>query len=110
MFGKPEWFEAKKIGWGLRPVTWQGWAYTGAWASAIGVPFVALLANSGFWESLVWMAASIGLLVWDVRQIRRELPGSQKADSPPEDDVLYIGDEEPGQRLATARFDMELRR
>ncbi|MGO8684456.1 MAG: hypothetical protein ACLQUT_07760 [Thermoleophilia bacterium] len=23
------WFGCKRIGWGLRPVTWQGWALTG---------------------------------------------------------------------------------
>jgi hypothetical protein len=29
MFGKPQWFARRKyLGWGLMPITWQGWAYT----------------------------------------------------------------------------------
>ena len=27
MIGKPEWFTYRIFGWGLRPRTWQGWAY-----------------------------------------------------------------------------------
>lgn len=110
MFGKADWFEPKKFGWGLRPVKWQGWVYTGAWASTICLPFVALLANSGIWEALIWMGSTIALLVWDVWQIRKGIPSLNGAAETPRDDVLYIGDDEPGDRLATARFDMELRR
>ncbi|MFW5746778.1 MAG: hypothetical protein ACOCWQ_04495 [Nanoarchaeota archaeon] len=29
MIGKPEWFTYRIFGWGLRPHTWQGWAYIG---------------------------------------------------------------------------------
>ena len=109
MFGKAEWFEPKKFGWGLRPVKWQGWVYTGAWGSAIVMPFLALLVNSGFLEALIWMAATIALLVFDVRQIRRRIPSLNSGDTTdPKDDVLYIGDDDD--RLATANFDMELRR
>ena len=32
MFGKPNWFRPKTFGWGLTPITWQGWAYTAAGA------------------------------------------------------------------------------
>jgi hypothetical protein len=29
MFGKPQWFARRKyLGWGVMPITWQGWAYT----------------------------------------------------------------------------------
>lgn len=27
VFGRPEWFDRLPGGWGLRPRTWQGWAY-----------------------------------------------------------------------------------
>jgi hypothetical protein len=112
MFGNAEWFEPKKIGWGLRPVKWQGWVYTGVWGSVIVLPFLALLANSGIWESLVWMGATVGMLTWDVWHMRRGLtePNAVVDRAEPRDDVLYIGDDEQADRLATANFDMELRR
>ncbi len=31
MLGNPKWFKRRKYtGWGLTPITWQGWAYVGA--------------------------------------------------------------------------------
>lgn len=26
--GKPAWFGPKRVGWGISPKTWQGWAIT----------------------------------------------------------------------------------
>lgn len=37
------WFGPKRIGWGYRPQTWQGWAITIAFAAAITI--IALLAG-----------------------------------------------------------------
>ena len=37
MFGKPQWFREKKLGWGLTPVTWQGWVYALVWAAVLVV-------------------------------------------------------------------------
>jgi hypothetical protein len=28
----PGWFGSKRIGWGVRPTSWQGWAVTGVYA------------------------------------------------------------------------------
>lgn len=33
--GRRPWFGPKRIGWGLRPVTWQGWLVTVAAVAAI---------------------------------------------------------------------------
>src|SRR4051794_23842724 len=73
MFGNPTWFRAKTIGWGLIPTRWQGWAYTGAWAAAITVPSIVLLSRQLLPEALVWLGASTGALVWDVRNILRAM-------------------------------------
>ena len=43
MFGKPNWFRPKTFGWGLTPITWQGWAYTGGWVGLLVAPFSLLL-------------------------------------------------------------------
>lgn len=42
VFGRPEWFDRLPGGWGLRPRTWQGWAYLSIFLSlqlAIAVHF-----------------------------------------------------------------------
>jgi hypothetical protein len=31
---RPAWFGRKRVGWGLRPVSWQGWAVTAVYAAA----------------------------------------------------------------------------
>ena len=39
MIGKPEWFVRRKyMGWGLMPVTWQGWVYS----ACVILPFAVL--------------------------------------------------------------------
>lgn len=42
MIGKPEWFTRRKwAGWGLFPVTWQGWLYVAVFVAAIfGTQFI----------------------------------------------------------------------
>jgi len=42
MFGKPNWFRPKTFGWGLTPITWQGWAYTAVWGGLLVAPFSLL--------------------------------------------------------------------
>ena len=39
------WFGRKRFGWGLRPISWQGWALTIAYV-AIAVTLGATLASS----------------------------------------------------------------
>jgi uncharacterized membrane protein YeiH len=87
MFGKPQWFREKAVGWGLHPQAWQGWMYAAAWMAAIVVPFAGLVSRRQAPEALVWLAAAVGLLVWDVAGIRRSIRGSQVHD------VLYIDED-----------------
>ena len=35
MSDRRPWFGPKRIGWGLRPQTWQGWTLTGAFAVVV---------------------------------------------------------------------------
>jgi hypothetical protein len=60
------WFGRKRIGWGARPVTWQGWlvtvAYVGGLAAAVrllrGTDFtllvVVLVALTAIYLLIVW--------------------------------------------------------
>ena len=73
MFGKPEWFSEKTVGWGLRPTSWKGWGYAMVWASLISLPFIGLLYLGKLPEALVWVVVSIGILLWDVRQVMHEM-------------------------------------
>jgi hypothetical protein len=77
VFGKPHWFRAKAFGWGLIPIRWQGWAYTGAWASAIALPFLLLLARRQPLEALSWIAILVAGLGYDVWLILRSLKTNQ---------------------------------
>ena len=79
MFGKPEWFVPKKFGWGLRPVTKEGWIYTGAWVAVLCLPFVILIMTTGWVEAVIWMVAMMAFLVIDVELIIREME-RQKAE------------------------------
>ena len=104
VFGNPFWFRPKTAGWGITPVRWQGWFYAMLWAAAIAAPFLFLLWGRGAIEALLWLGASMGMLVWDVRQILRRLRGAT------DDDVLVIDDSRPHSTdLATRNFQMRLK-
>lgn len=103
MFGKPDWFRAKTWGWGLTPITWQGWAYTAAWTAVTCLPFVAFTSFNRWPEAIIWIVASVAALFWDVKNILA-------AKHPePAKDVLYIGDEE-GDSIQTSKLDLRLRK
>ena len=87
MFGKPQWFQVKTVGWTLSPAAWQGWAYNAIWSFAIGAPFLLLFVSGKPVESLVWLGASMGGLYADMRGVRRAMQGRM------EDDVLVIEDD-----------------
>jgi hypothetical protein len=91
MFGKPEWFREKSLGWGLVPVRWQGWVYALAWSGVIAAPFLALLTTRREVEAMIWLAASLGALLWDVRDVLHGIREQRK-------EVLYI-DEHGATRL-----------
>jgi len=118
MFGKPQWFRPKTAGFGLVPVSWPGWLYTGGWISAIAVPFLLLIWRHQPLEATAWMALAMGALYFDVRSIRRAILGpstsnlAKAAGSPPktDDNVLYILDSQPGQQAATRNYNLQVRR
>jgi hypothetical protein len=102
MFGKPEWFRPKRIGWGLVPITWQGWAYTAGWVLVIAAPFWVLTERHQPVEATTWLLFGIAALVYDVREILRGIRNPAAATSatavnsgpaPQKDDsILYIHD------------------
>jgi hypothetical protein len=103
MFGKPEWFKEKVWGgWGITPATWQGWAYAAAWAAITFIPFAGFQFADRQPEALIWFAAMVVALGWDVRKI-------VAAKHPkPVEDVLYIGDDDDS--IQTSKLDLRLRR
>ena len=115
MFGKPQWFRPKTVGWGLTPITWQGWCYTLAWAAVIALPFVVLIWRHQPLEAAAWMALGIGSLVYDVRVILREIRGhgasaiGRAQATHRDENVLYIGDSQAGGPVATRNYQLQLR-
>jgi hypothetical protein len=111
MFGKPEWFQKKQTGWGLRPVSWRGRLYAMTWCAVVCLPFVGLLAFGKPIESVVWVVVMLFAMLWDVQQLRRQID-VPLAEVSQDDDVLIIDDDtEPGAaRFATRSFDLHLRR
>lgn len=105
MFGKPEWFVPKRFGWGLTPVTWQGWVYAGVWSAVLSLPFVALLLAKGWVEAVVWMAAMMVLLVIDVKFILAAMKRQEE-----EKEVFRIMDEEETrtEEAQTGKFAMHV--
>jgi hypothetical protein len=116
MFGNPQWFRPKAIGWGLIPVSFKGWLYTGGWIGAIAVPFTLLLTRGQPLEAFTWMTLGIGALAYDVRQILRTFRPAETALTATvvapkkEDNVLYIMDSAPGVRVATQNYNLHVRR
>jgi len=111
MFGKPEWFRKKKVGWGLTPITWQGWVYTFTWAIVMVAPFLALLATRGAPEAGLWLTGSVAFLMWDVRKILQVMRGDVAPEASADDDMLYItNDDNDPSSLATRNYDMHVRR
>ena len=115
MFGKPQWFRAKAIGWGLTPTSWQGWMYTGAWVAAIAGPFVLLISRHQPMEASVWMGLGLTALMYDVRQILLAMNPPKAATASTigakrEDNVLYIlDDSQTHPRVATRGFNLQPR-
>jgi hypothetical protein len=101
MFGKPNWFKENQIGWGLKPITWQGWSYSVLWGSAIALPLLALLSSQKFPEALIWLTASAGLLVWDQRQILAAIKRN-----PDEELFVIVENETASGLLETRKYEM----
>jgi hypothetical protein len=58
------WFGRKRWGWGLRPISWQGWVLTIAYV-AVAITLGATLASSQVWlfATLFVAATALYLLV-----------------------------------------------
>ena len=54
MITKRPWFEPKRIGWGWRPVSWEGWLATTLCAGA------AVASNVALGRSLIAVCATLG--------------------------------------------------
>ncbi|MBP85214.1 MAG: hypothetical protein CMJ64_00615 [Planctomycetaceae bacterium] len=106
MFGKPEWFKEKQIGWGLTPICWQGWLYAATWLAVISIPFIALVLNSLVIESFIWMTASLVAITLDTGAVLKAMKRTET-----EEDVLYIDEGETvSEEFATRNYDFRLRR
>src|ERR1700704_1112413 len=106
MFGKPNWFRPKTFGWGLVPITWQGWAYTLAWGGLLVLPFWGLILRHQVVEGLAWIGCGTRLFCFDVRSRLRAMKPPVLSNSKQQDDVLYIGPESGAAELATRKYDM----
>ena len=111
MFGKPEWFVPKKFGWGLTPVTKEGWIYAGVWLGVLLLPFLVLLFYFGETglergiKAFVWLGAMIAFLIFDVKLILRAMARKEE-----EKDVFRIMDEEETRQeeAETGKFAMHV--
>lgn len=57
MIGKTSWFQRRKYGgWGIAPITWQGWVYT-----VLAVAPIAIIQTLPFWSAQIRLAITI---VW----------------------------------------------
>ena len=46
------WFKPKGFGYGAKPASWEGWAFTGAYVFAVTVAAIVLLSSHGEARSL----------------------------------------------------------
>ncbi len=79
MFGQPQWFKPKSIGYGITPTCWQGWCYTLIWAAVIVLPVFVLSVRGQTFELFIWLIAAIAMLCLDVKQILKAMPQEAKA-------------------------------
>ena len=63
-------------------MTREGWVYAAVWALVIALPFVMLVERHQGLEAIIWLAAAISLLTWDVREILRSMHSDNSADEP----------------------------
>jgi hypothetical protein len=106
MFGKPEWFREKKIGWGLDPISWQGWVYVFLWVNVLIVPFTVLLTRNQPLEAGVWIVTILAFMLREVYVMKRAL--AEKADSP--EQTANDQGSPPVDCIETRNFDLERRR
>lgn len=75
MIGKPEWFEPRTSGWGMRPVCWQGWVYVGCtWALVV----ICALTPVDERVRLIMYASLIAFLLIDGTDIMIRMPKDER--------------------------------
>lgn len=66
--GKRPWFGPKRIGWGYRPQTWQGWAVTGLMVLVVAVAAPIARGTPWFYAVLVAViAVPFAIIAWQRR-------------------------------------------
>ncbi len=103
MFGKPEWFKKKVLGWGLTPVSWQGWVYALVWAGVITGPFTYMIVNEMIVQSIVWLVAGILAITYDVYLILQAMEAEERKK------LFFIGEDGDDAKVVTKNFDLEVR-
>ena len=70
MAGQP-WFGPKRYGWGLTPISWQGWLLTGAYVAAAFLLATTLAAPQPwiFWTLFVLATVAYLLIAYLKRQV-----------------------------------------
>ena len=70
MAGRP-WFGPRRYGWGLTPISWQGWVLTGAYVAAVFALaiFVATPQPWIFWTLLVLATVAFFLVAFLTRRM-----------------------------------------
>lgn len=97
MMGRPEWFARRSVGWGMTPVTWQGWLYAFVWLLLIAVPFNLLLAYDQGGPAVTWMALAATVLVLDAKKILAAMPPEPAAAAASASPAASPGPSEPKQ-------------
>jgi hypothetical protein len=66
------WFAPRRYGWGLTPVSWQGWALTAAYVAAVFALAITLATPQPwlFWTLLVPATAAYFLIAFLTRGTR----------------------------------------
>jgi hypothetical protein len=58
------WFRSKRFGWGLQPISWQGWLLTIVYVAVLGALGVTLASSQGWlFGTLFVIATALYLLV-----------------------------------------------
>ena len=124
MFGQPQWFKTKGLGWGIYPASWQGWTWLGTWAAVVFLPFLGFYSQRDmFLESVIWFGTTLAVMFMDVWQILRALnppapKPSRPAPSPPpvpataptgDDGIVFVG-EAQNRSVGTRNYDFRVRK
>ena len=79
MIGKPTWFKRRTVGWGIRPVTVQGWIYVGC---ILALCFAGALLPVSKTTQLAVTAGLILVVILDTFNIMVHMPANECAQQP----------------------------